>query len=164
LEFAIDAERLQLTVRSYSDETREYLLRRIGEISLGLGRTAGLPEDLLPEVRTKDEYTPSVYNDPGLVDRVVSVLSAELGDSSVQAVPPVMAGEDFARYGRTEPPIPSMLFWLGTINPDRYSAAMSNGETLPALHSPLFAPLPQPAIETGVRAFTALARNLLTRQ
>ena len=164
LEFAIDAERLQLTVRSYSDETREYLLGRIREISLGLARTAGLPEDLLPEVRTKDEYTPSVYNDPGLVDRVVSVLSAELGDSSVQAVPPVMAGEDFARYGRTEPPIPSMLFWLGTINPDRYSAAMSNGETLPALHSPLFAPLPQPAIETGVRAFTALARNLLARQ
>ena len=133
--------RLQLTARSYSDETREYLLHRIREISLGLARTAGLPEDLLPEVRVKDEHTPSVYNDPGLVDRVVSVLSAELGDSGVQAVPPVMAGEDFARYGRTEPPIPSMLFWLGMIDPDRYSAAMNKGET-PALHSPLFAPLP----------------------
>jgi hippurate hydrolase len=80
----------------------------------------------------------------------------------MQAVPPVMAGEDFARYGRTEPPIPSMLFWLGTIGPDRYSAAMSKGQNLPALHSPFFAPLPQPAIETGVRAFIALARNLLT--
>ncbi|MGD8617514.1 MAG: amidohydrolase [Gammaproteobacteria bacterium] len=58
-----ESVRLQLTVRSYSDETREYLLRRIREISFGLARTAGLPEDLLPEVRIKDEYTPSVYND-----------------------------------------------------------------------------------------------------
>ena len=128
-----DSVRLQLTVRSYSDETREYLLRRIKEISLGLARTAGLPEDLLPEVRIKDEHTPSVFNDPALVDRVVSVLSGELGESSVQAVPPVMAGEDFARYGRTEPPIPSMLFWLGTIDPDRYSAAMKSRESLPVL-------------------------------
>jgi hippurate hydrolase len=61
------------------------------------------------------------------------VLSGELGESSVQAVPPVMAGEDFARYGRTEPPIPSMLFWLGTIDPDRYSAAMKSRESLPVL-------------------------------
>jgi metal-dependent amidase/aminoacylase/carboxypeptidase family protein len=134
---------------------------RIREISFGLARTAGLPEDLLPEVRIKDQYTPSVYNDPRLLDRVVSVLSDELGASSVKAVPPAMIGEDFARYGRTEPPIPSMLFWLGTVDPDRYSTA-SKDESLPALHSPLFAPLPQPAIETGVRAFTALARNLLT--
>ena len=76
----------------------------------------------------------------------------------------VLAGEDFARYGRTKPRVPSMLFWLGAADPDRYSAAMSTGETLPALHSPLFVPLPQRAIEMGVRAFTALARNLLAPQ
>jgi len=156
-----DSVRLQLTVRSYSDKTREYLLRRIKEISNGLARTAGLPENLLPEVIIKDEYTPSVFNDPDLTDRVVSVLRSEFGDSSVRAVPPVMAGEDFSRYGRTEPPIPSMLFWLGSVDPDRYSTAISKGENLPALHSPSFAPLPQPTIETGVHAFTALTQALL---
>ena len=105
--------------------------------------------------------TPSVFNDPDLTDRVVSVLRSEFGDSSVRAVPPVMAGEDFSRYGRTEPPIPSMLFWLGSVDPDRYSTAISKGENLPALHSPSFAPLPQPTIETGVHAFTALTQALL---
>ena len=156
-----DSVRLQLTVRSYSDKTREYLLRRIKEISNGLARTAGLPENLLPEVTINDEYTPSVFNDPDLTDRVVSVLRAEFGDSSIRAVPPVMAGEDFSRYGRTEPPIPSMLFWLGSVDPERYSTAISKGKNLPALHSPLFAPLPEPTIETGVRAFTSLTQTLL---
>lgn len=156
-----DSVKLQLTVRSYSDETRDYLLRRIREISLGLARTTGLPEELLPEVIIRDEYTPSVYNDPALTDQAVAVLKAQLGEQNVLAVPPVMAGEDFARYGRTEPPVPSLLFWLGTVDPERYSVAMKEGEALPGLHSPLFTPLPAPSIETGVRAFTALARSLL---
>jgi hippurate hydrolase len=153
--------KLQLTVRSYSDETRDYLLRRITEVSLGLARTAGLPEDLLPEVRVKDEYTPSVYNDPQLTDRVVSVLQSEFGDSRVEAVPPAMAGEDFARYGRTDAEIPSMLFWLGAVDPEQFAAAERDGKKLPALHSSLFAPLPKPVIEMGVGAFTALTRALL---
>jgi len=156
-----DSVKLQLTVRSYSDETRDYLLRRIREISIGLARTAGLPEELLPEVRVKDEYTPSVYNDPLLTDKAAAVLKSEFGEQNVREVPPVMAGEDFARYGRTQPPVPSLLFWLGTVDPERYSVATEEGENLPGLHSPLFKPLPAPAIETGVRAFTALVRSLL---
>ncbi|MEN8176800.1 MAG: amidohydrolase, partial [Pseudomonadota bacterium] len=156
-----DSVKLQLTVRSYSDETRDLLLRRIREMSLGLARTAGLPEELLPVVEIKEEYTPSVFNDPELTGRVVSVLSSELGENQVQALPPAMAGEDFARYGRTEPRIPSVLFWLGAVDPELYAAAKEKGESLPALHSPRFAPLAQPAIETGVRAFTALAQDLL---
>jgi hippurate hydrolase len=72
-----------------------------------------------------------------------------------------MAGEDFARYGRTEPPVPSLLFWLGTVDPERYTVAMDEGENLPGLHSPLFTPLPAPTIKTGVHAFTAVARSLL---
>jgi len=120
-----DSVRLQLTVRTYSDETRECLLRRIKEISNGLARTAGLPEIQSPEVPIRDEYTPSVFNDPELADRVVSVLRAEFGDSRVQSVPPVMAGEDFSRYGRTEPPIPSMLFWPGSVDPERYAERLT---------------------------------------
>jgi hippurate hydrolase len=158
-----DAVKLQLTVRSYSDETRDYLLRRIREISEGVARTAGLPEGLLPGVQVRDEYTPSVFNDPVLTDRAVAVLSAELGEVNVQATPPVMGGEDFARYGRTEPPIPGLLFWLGAVDPARHAAAAAaDGEALPALHSPGFAPSPQPTIATGVRAMTALARDLLS--
>ncbi len=39
-----DQVKLQLTVRSYADETRKFLLRRIRKISRGIARTAGMPE------------------------------------------------------------------------------------------------------------------------
>jgi len=155
-----DSVRLQLTVRSYSDATREFLLRRIGEISRGIAQSAGLPDERLPRVTVKDEYTPALYNDPGLVNRMLPVLKSTLGDTAVTAVDPVMAGEDFARYGRTEAQIPGVIFWLGATNPLRYQAARQGGEALPGLHSPRFAPDADATIATGVQAMQAMLLEL----
>jgi amidohydrolase len=155
-----DAVTLQLTVRSYSDETRDFLLRRIREISQGIARSAGLPAERLPKVTVKDEYTPAVYNDPDLLSRIVPVLEATLGENAVTAVDPVMGGEDFARYGRTQEQVPGTLLWLGAVNPLEYEAAQSDGETLPGLHSALFAPDAGPTIATGVRAMHAVLLKL----
>jgi hippurate hydrolase len=155
-----DSVRLQLTVRSYRDETRDFLLRRIGEISRGIAQSAGLPDERLPSVTVKDEYTPAVYNDPDLVSRAVAVLESTLGEAAVTAVEPVMAGEDFARYGRTEAQIPGALLWLGAVNPMQYQAARRSGEALPGLHSGRFAPDAEATITTGVRALHALLQEL----
>jgi hippurate hydrolase len=70
-----------------------------------------------------------------------------------------MAGEDFSRYGRTEADIPAVIFWLGTVEPER----AKSGEPLPSLHSPFFKPEPREAIQTGVQAMTAAALELLGR-
>jgi hippurate hydrolase len=155
-----DSVKLQLTVRSYSEETRDFLLRRIGEISRGIAQSAGLPDDLLPRVIVKDEYTPAVYNAPDLISRVVPVLKSTLGETAVTAVDPVMAGEDFARYGRTEAHIPGALLWLGAVNPMQYQSARQRGEALPGLHSARFAPDAEPTIATGLRAMHALLLEL----
>ncbi|MGD2136960.1 MAG: amidohydrolase [Gammaproteobacteria bacterium] len=155
---------LQLTVRSYTDRTRDFLLRRIREISRGVARTAGMPADKLPRVTVKDEYTPAVYNNPGLVSRLVPVLKSFLGKTSVSEVDPVMAGEDFARYGRTQARIPGALFWLGAVDAGRYRAARNSGETLPGLHSARFAPAARPTIETGVQAMTAMLLELFRNE
>jgi hippurate hydrolase len=155
-----DEVTLQLTVRSYSDETRDLLLRRIREISQGIAQAAGLPENRLPRITVKDEYTPAVYNNPGLLDRILPVLEATLGENAVTAVDPVMAGEDFARYGRTQEQVPGALLWLGAVNAQRYEAAQSDGEALPGLHSALFAPDAGPTIATGVRAMHAVLLEL----
>jgi hippurate hydrolase len=155
-----DEVTLQLTVRSYSDETRDLLLRRIREISQGIAQSAGLPENRLPRITVKDEYTPAVYNNPGLLDRILPVLEATLGENAVTAVDPVMAGEDFARYGRTQEQVPGALLWLGAVNAQRYEAAQSDGEALPGLHSALFAPDAGPTIATGVRAMHAVLLEL----
>lgn len=156
-----DEVKLQLTVRSYADDTRELVLRRIREISQGIARSAGMPEDRLPLVTVKDEYTPSVYNDPALVSRLVPVLQSTLGKEKVRKTDPVMVGEDFARYGRTAEHIPSVLFWLGAANPAQFKAAQAAGAELPGLHSSHFAPDAAPTIETGVHAMSAVLVDLL---
>ncbi len=66
---------LQLTVRTYSDETRRKVLDAIRRIATNMGRVAGLPDGLLPEVRIhEEEYTPSTYNDPELAARLAAAL------------------------------------------------------------------------------------------
>lgn len=158
-----DEVKLQLTVRSYSDETRNYLLKRIREISIDTARTAGITEDLLPLVSIREAYTPSVFNDPAFMTEVVDTLKVRFGGDRIVPVPPVMAGEDFARYSRVDPPIPGALLWLGSVEPNAYQAAQSGNQTLPALHSPRFAPLAEHTIETGVEAMSTLATELLSK-
>jgi hippurate hydrolase len=156
--------KLQLTVRSYSDESRNFLLKRIEQISHGIARTAGLSEELLPEVIVKAEYTPAVYNQPEFTQKVVNNLELVLGKENMVSVDPVMAGEDFSRYGRTKEKIPSTLLWLGSVNSTQYKEAKETDSTLPSLHSGKFAPDAKPTILTGVTGMTATAIELMKKQ
>jgi hippurate hydrolase len=151
---------LQLTVRSYSDEVRQLLLTGIERIAIAEGRVAGLPDELLPTVVANEEYTPAVYNDPTLTHRIMGVLGKRLGADNIQRRAPVMGGEDFGRYGQVAPKIPSFMYWLGGVDPEKFDAASSAGKRLPSLHSPFFAPVPEPTIKTGVEAMTAAALEL----
>ena len=56
-----------------------------------------------------------------------------------------MVGEDFARYGRTEHKVPTVLYWLGTV-PD----ARLKSKDMPGLHSPFYYPDPNKSLETGI--------------
>jgi len=155
--------KLQLTVRSYSDKSRDFLLKRIKEVSEGVARTAGMTEALLPVVTVKEEYTPSVYNEPAFTQRVVETLGETIGKENVLPVLPVMAGEDFSRFGRTKEKVPSTLLWLGAVNPAEYQEAKANDKPLPSLHSEKFAPDAKPTILTGVMGMTANAMALLQK-
>jgi hippurate hydrolase len=155
--------KLQLTVRSYSDQSRDFLLKRIEEVSHGVAKTAGMPDDLLPDVIVKEEYTPSVYNQPEFTQQVVNHLKGVIGEGNVVAVDPVMAGEDFSRFGRTKEKIPSTLLWLGAVNAEKYKVAKEQSKGLPTLHSEKFAPDAKPTILTGVQGMTVNAINLLQK-
>ena len=156
-----DEVKLQLTVRSYTDETRAKLLDGIKRIARGQAIAMGLPDDKLPDVIIADESTPSTYNNPELADRIVNVLQAKLEDVPIIPGEPVMGGEDFSQYGRVEPKIPSLFLFIGGVYADKYAAARENGEVLPSLHSPFFAPDPEPTILTGVEVMTTSALELL---
>ena len=153
--------RLQLTLRSYSDEVREKTIDEIKKIVKGLGIAAGLPESKMPKVLLKDEYTPALYNDPEFSRKVLSFISEEIGDENVSEISAVMGGEDFARYGRQDPKIPSLLFWLGGTSKEDWKKFQNNEIELVSIHSPFFAPDPKPTITTGIKAMSASALGLL---
>lgn len=155
--------KLELTMRSYSDEVRMALIEKIKRVCTGVAMSAGIPEEKYPEFKLREEYTPSVYNDPQLTERIRRVFANALGAENVKQEPPGMAGEDFARYGRTEEKVPIFMFWLGTVDPGHYAAAQRGELALAPLHNSRFAPLPEPTIKTGVVAMTAAVLDLLGR-
>lgn len=156
--------KMELTMRSYSDEVRQAIIDKIGRICRGEAIAAGLPEEKFPKLALRPEFTPAVFNDPTLAARLQPAFAQALGPDNVETVPPGMAGEDFSRYGRTEHRIPILLFWLGAVNPVLYETAQKGETSLPALHSSRFAPLPEPSIKTGVLAMAAAALNLLGKK
>ncbi len=158
-----DTAKLQLTVRSYKPEVRERLLEGIRRIAIAQGLSAGLTEDKLPKVTMNDTFTPALYNDPALVDRVVSLFESRFGTDQVVQIDPVMGGEDFSRYGTTDDEIPSFMFRVGVMDKD-YLVASSKGEAEPiGLHSKKLAPVPEPSIRAGVEAMTAAALDILKK-
>jgi len=157
-----DDVHLQLTVRSYKPEVRRHLLDAIRRIARGVAVSAGVPDDELPVVVVnEDEFTPATYNDPALTDRLVKVFERTLGADNVTRMDPVMGGEDFSQYALPDHEIPSFLFWLGTVSPERAEAARTTGVSLPSLHSSQFAPAPEPTIATGVLATTSAILELM---
>ena len=152
--------KLQLTLRSYTDEVRNSTISSIKKIVRGAAISVGLPEELYPTVTLKDEYTPAVFNNPELVKRLKVSFEESLGKDNVMKVSPVMGGEDFGMYGRVEPIIPTALFWLGAVNKNVYEKAIRENIVLPSLHSDLFLPDAEPTINTGVTAMTRAALDL----
>lgn len=157
-----DAAHLQITVRSYKDEVRAKLIAGIERIAIAQAKSAGLPDELMPEVIVESDYTPSTYNDPQMTERVMAAIADSIGADRVYERPPSMGGEDFSRFGRTDDDIPTVIFWTGGNDPEALKAA-SEGKAPPppGNHSPFFAPIPEPTLTVGVQAMTAGALELL---
>ena len=104
------------------------------------------------------------YNDPALTARVKAALVKALGASNVFDEEPIMASEDFGTLGLEGHKIPTVLFWLGAVEPAQYAAAHAEGKQTPGLHTSRFAPDPEPTLRTGVTAMTSVAISLLQKK
>ena len=151
-----DEAKLQITVRSYDDDVRKTLLDGIERITISQALSAGLPEDLMPEIKIESDYTPSTFNDPEMTDRVMAAVSNSIGEDKVETQPPSMGGEDFSLFHRYDKDIKTLIFWTGGAEPKAFAEAVENKTPLPpANHSPFFAPQAEPALKLGVQAMTA---------
>jgi amidohydrolase len=149
-----DKVELQLTVRATSEETRYKVMEAIKRIARGVGLTAGLPENLLPEVKDNDLYTPVLKNDDALTKKLSRVFEENFGKDNMKERKPTMGGEDFSRYGMTTDRLPICMFWLGATPAEKVKDAEKTNQPLPSLHSPFFRPDAEPTLETGVKAMT----------
>ena len=159
-----DEVKLQLTIRSYKEEVRQKILASIERIAKGAALAAGLPAELAPIVKVADtEGTTATYNDPALTERLKEVFTKLIGKDRVVPVPPIMASEDVGRFALEGNQIPAVMFWLGAGDPAVLAESRRTGKPVPSLHSPMFAPLPEPTIRTGVKAMTAAVLELMKK-
>ena len=156
-----DEVRLQLTLRSYKPETREKLIASVKRIVKAQAESANMPADRMPVVTVSEESASALFNQPSLVSEVRTAIGGILGAENVIPREPVMGAEDFSEFGMTKEKIPLCMFWLGTQPPALVAEAKAKNTTLPSLHSPLFFPIPEPTIETGVKAMTTAVLALM---
>ena len=150
-----DEVKLQLTLRAYREDVRIKLLDGIKRRIAGLAEAHGAPEPVF-EVA---EGTPPTVNTPALVERIVPALKRTLGAARVLPVEPVMGAEDFGLFGSGG--VPTFMFRIGTIPPDKLRNAREGREPLPSLHSATYFPDAPESIRTGVRAMTSAVTELL---
>lgn len=157
-----DEARLQLTVRSYSDESRALLLDGIARVAKGEAIAAGMPQDRMPTVTVQDPYTPSTFNTPEFTESVMAGYRGRFGEDRVRQVPSVMGGEDFGQFLRASPDdIQSLIFWVGGVPADEFAKAQAGGADLPSLHSPYWAPDAEKVIGTAAEAMSSTVLDLL---
>jgi len=152
-----DDVRLFGTIRSYKPEVRTRMLAGIERTANAAAAMSGAPA---PDIKIT-EGAKAVMNDPGVVATAEKVLKVAFGDR-FRTSPPGTPSEDFSEFVNAG--VPSMFFNIGVYEPERVAAARDgSGPPLPSNHSPLFAPVPKPTIETGVTAMTLAVLSAFDR-
>ena len=150
-----------LTLRTYSDAVRDQIIAAVRREAEGVAIGYGIPPDRMPTVTvSKSEITPATINDPAFAERLRKVAIATLGPRHVQEGAAVMGSEDVGLFSLNGA-IPAVMFRLGASDPAKLADSLKTGVQLPGPHSPLFAPVYEPTIRTGVTEMTAMALDIL---
>ncbi|MFL6293689.1 MAG: M20 family metallopeptidase, partial [Thermoanaerobaculia bacterium] len=136
---------LEGTVRTYNEEVRAEVERRMREILDGITRAGGGSFEL--------EYkknAPATVNDPALSKTSAALLERSVGAGNVKLVEPSMGGEDFAYFANE---IPGFYYRLGVVAP---------GTTSGGLHTPTFR-ADDSAVAVGMKAMSRLLVDWLSQ-
>ena len=134
---------LEGTVRTYSDEARNEVERRMREILDGITKAGGGSFELQYQ-----KNAPATVNDPALTEAVRPLLERAAGADNVKIVEPSMGGEDFAYFANE---VPGFYYRLGVVKP---------GTTSGGLHTPTFR-ADDSAVPVGMRVMSRLLADYL---
>ncbi|MEU4319613.1 amidohydrolase [Nocardia fluminea] len=152
---------LLLTLRTFSDRSREQMMEAIRRVVAAEAAGAGALVD--PEVEFVHPF-PMTVNTPGDTERVM----AELGASGLAVLPlrnPLSGSEDFGLLGSAAG-CPSVFWNVGGFGADQFGPTeaaymLAEGTLppyLPANHSSRFAPDPAVALPAAITAMSAAVR------
>lgn len=159
-----DEVKLQITVRSYTPEVRKILLDGIARIAKGEAIAAGMPDDRMPAMTLRNEFTPATFNTQPLTGQIAEAFVGRFGANRVTKVRAQMGGEDFSRYHLADKSIQSLLFWVGGVPQAKWDAVKGDVTKLPSIHSPFWAPDPEITITTATEAMTTAALTVLGKK
>ncbi|HEX2863933.1 MAG TPA: M20 family metallopeptidase [Deinococcales bacterium] len=150
-----DEALIKLNVRTFDEGVRKRVLAAIERIVNAEAQASGAPKP--PEITTLDRY-PLNVNDRDASDRVAAAFRAHFSADRVHHTGPAPASEDFGCFG-TGWGVPSVYWFVGGTDPTLYAKARQEGRVneLPVNHSPHFAPVLHPTLETGVEAMVTAA-------
>lgn len=150
---------IKLNVRTFDVGVRSRMLTAIERIANAEAAASGAPRP--PEITTIDRYPLNVNNQEA-TSRVVDAFREHFGAERVRATGPAPASEDFGSFG-SEWHVPSVFWFVGGTDPDVYAKAKEANKIneLPVNHSPKFAPVLHPTLQTGIEALVVAARAWL---
>jgi hippurate hydrolase len=146
---------IELNIRSYSEQTRAAILAAVRRIVAAECMASQSPRD--PDIELFDRFPPT-DNDPDTTATLRAAFDHFFGDRA-QTLPLQTASEDFSDIPHALS-APYSYWGIGGIDPDTYHAAEAAGrvaQDIPVNHSPNFAPVIQPTLDTGTQAMVAAA-------
>jgi amidohydrolase len=161
-----DQAELLLSVRTLDPAVRERVLGAITRIVNAEAAASGAARE--PEVTSAQSF-PTVVNDVEAAQRTRDAFDAALGPERVFVPGPVTGSEDVGLFA-TSAGVPCVYWLLGGADPAVFAGAGDIEDVqrivrdLPSNHSPLFAPVIEPTLQTGITALVVAARTWLPPQ
>jgi len=151
---------IKLNVRTFEPGVRTRVLAAIERIVTAEAAASGAPRK--PEITPLDRY-PLNLNDAAASQRIADAFRQHFQADRVRHTGPAPASEDFGCFG-TEWGAPSVYWFVGGTDAKTYANALAAGKLneLPVNHSPHFAPVVHPTLQTGVEALVVGAMAWLS--
>ncbi|MFF0814412.1 amidohydrolase [Rhodococcus sp. NPDC003318] len=141
---------LKINTRAFETHVADRLAEGITRIANAEAEASGAPKQ--PEITDLNSF-PLTVNDPDATRRTLGVLRGLLGADKVFEIGPVSGSEDVGDLA-TEIGVPLAYWFLGGFE-------VGDGNPLPTNHSPQFAPVIRPTLDTGVAALVTAALEWL---
>jgi amidohydrolase len=146
---------LELNVRTYDKSVRTAVLDAIRRIVIAECQASNTPRE--PDFEMYDNF-PLTVNDDEVTDRVSDAFAGYFGDR-FQPMAAQSASEDFSDIPNALG-VPYTYWGIGGIDEQQYRRAADAGrvaQDIPVNHSPMFAPVIQPTLDTGTEALVVAA-------